>query len=1173
MRLFLPLISGARSFALVSAVKRLTLCTALVATAVPAARAQFRASIQGAVTDPTGAIIPGAEVTLTDLATNQVLKTTSNASGVYTFNALAPDHYSIVVTRDGFNKKVLSDVQINPEQANSVNIQLQVGAASQTVTVSGNQTPLLDTETATISGTIDTNQIQHLPSFGRDPFQLAQLAPGTFGDASQSGGGGTNSLPSTVVVAGPGATDGIFKTENAAQVLANGGQDSFNGISIDGISTTSAVWGGASVITPSEDSVSDLKVVSNSYDAENGRFSSAQIEVISKSGTNSLHGSAFFKADRPGLNAYQAWNGPGSVGPGTPAARGLLRDESRFNQLGGSVGGPLWRDHLFAFFNYETLLNNTNATSVGWYDTPQFDKLAPANSTASKFLTFPGAGVVAIGQIQATCLDAGLSSANCLAVPGGLNIGSPLTSPLGTEDPSYVNPTSPGVGNGLSNVPDIGEYTTSSPLNVSEGQYNGRMDANVTHSDRISFMIYWVPVDTTSYNGPARSYNLYHHSAINDAFTGLWNHTFSPTWLNEARANAAGWRWNEVSDNPQEPFGLPTDTLLQFGNLNESGAPASLTYNPFGPPGPSVFDQWTYGYHDVVTKVAGNHNIKFGGELTRLYYLNEPTYSARPSYSFFNVWDFLNDAPESEGGTFNPLTGTPTANRQDDREDLWGFFAQDDYKIRPTLTVNLGLRYSYFGTLTSKDGNLSVTVPGSGSSFFTGLRQRLNGPLYQPQKWNLGPQIGFAWSPQGSGGKVVLRGGFGLNYNQEEIAISANGNGNPPDVVSPFFSSPPPPAPLNPSIVYGAASDVHSLFGYPANPNTIVKFNSSNLPVTGQTSVTAFPLNLPTAYTYHYSLDAEYNFTGNWVATLGYQGSMGRHLITQINQNAVGAVYGIPLNPSVDGVDFFGNDGISAYNSMLATLKHQFGHGFLADVDYTWSRSMDTGSQPYYEDPYPYDRHLAYGRSDFNVTDAWKIYGLWQPVFKNGGQSWVDKVIGGWSLSGILNLHTGFPWTPIFTGVPGSLYYTGSPYSTLRPAAYLGGAGSNTSNSAFESAPNKSFANGGLAYFTVPHFTAATTAFPAEYPAPQAPGVPRNFLNGPNYRDLDATLTKAFGLPKIPVLGENAKFEVRVDAFNLFNTVNLNVNSISNSITSGNFGQATSALGSRTLDLQARFSF
>ena len=305
---------------------------------------------------------------------------------------------------------------------------MDVGQVAQTVTVDASQAPLLDSDTATIGGTISENQIQHMPSFGRDVFQLTSLAPGTTGDQSQAAGGGTFSLPGTQGPGGPGANAGIFSTENGPQTLANGGQYENNSISIDGISTTSVVWGGTSVITPSEESVDNVRVVSNSYDAENGRFSGAQIQVTSKSGTNSVHGSAFFQAYRPGLNAYQRYNGPASLcTPGTPQSRGLLRNEQRFNQMGGSIGGPLWKDHLFAFFSYETQRNNSNVTSTGWYETSAFEGLAPSGSIASQFLTFPGAGVNASGIIDQTCADVGLTEGvNCITIPGqGLDIGSP----------------------------------------------------------------------------------------------------------------------------------------------------------------------------------------------------------------------------------------------------------------------------------------------------------------------------------------------------------------------------------------------------------------------------------------------------------------------------------------------------------------------------------------------------------------------------------------------------------------------------------------------------------------------------------------------------------------------------------------------------------------------------
>jgi hypothetical protein len=166
-----------------------------------------------------------------------------------------------------------------------------------------------------------------------------------------------------------------------------------------------------------------------------------------------------------------------------------------------------------------------------------------------------------------------------------------------------------------------------------------------------------------------RAYDLFHHSQVNDAFSAIWNHTISGSFLNEARVNAAGWRWNEISDNPQSPVGLPVDNIGQIG---------SITPNQFGPPVGSIANQWTYTYKDVATKVLGRHTIKFGGEATRLFYLqnNVSNGNGVPAYFFFNMWDFLNDAPHNETGNFSPITGEPTTERQDDRTNILGFFAQ-----------------------------------------------------------------------------------------------------------------------------------------------------------------------------------------------------------------------------------------------------------------------------------------------------------------------------------------------------------------------------------------------------------------------------------------------------------------------------------------------------------------
>jgi Carboxypeptidase regulatory-like domain len=1147
---------------------------------VVSAQAQFRGGLRGTVTDPQGEVVVGATVTLVDTDTNKTLVSTSDANGIYEFNALPAAPYRLTVEHEGFEKKLLAHVVIISDQPNALDLQLTVGQVQTTVTVS-ETTQTLDTETATLSGTITSNQIQNMPSFGRDVFQLIQLTPGVFGDGAQGGNGGGENIPGSQ---GPGATgggQGIFQTENGPQALAHGGQYENNGISIDGISTASAVWGGTTVITPSEESVESVKVVSNGYDAENGRFNGAQIAVTSKSGSNQFHGSGFFSSHRPNLNAYQRFNGAGNS---------TTRDDNFDDQFGGSVGGPIWKNKIFFFFAYETVRTPASVPTIGngWYDTAAFDKLAPAGSIASTFLTFPGSGVVNQGINNSTCANAGLvEGTNCITIPGqGLNIGTPLNPALfptgeimAGQDPGWLSAANPGTGGDGSGGPenldpttaDIANFQTVSNSTSSKAQYNGRLDANITPKDSVTFAIYWVPQSTSFLNGPAREYNFFHHSQINDAFSLIWNHTISPSFLNEARVNAAGWRWNEVASNPQSPVGLPADTIGSIGSIQPQA---------FGPSVGNIFSQWTYTYKDVATKIIGRHTIKFGGDVTRLFYLQECPGCAVPNYNFFNMWDFLNDAPRQEGGNFSPTTGAPTTIRQDDRTNLWGFFAQDDFKLRRNLTINLGLRYSYFSPLSSKEGNMFVATPGAGSAFLTGLTVH-KGDSWNAQKDNLGPQIGFAWSPGQFHDKIVVRGGYGLNYNQEELAISSGIVNNPGLAVAPTFSMAAANSP-NPGIVYGISSNLHSLNSYPPNPNAVSTFGPNGLPTTGTVNISLYPTNLPTMLTHHYSFDIQNDLGHNWIMSVGYLGSLSRNIFFHQSPNATPAAQGFALNPQIGGGDYWAVNGSGNYNALLGEIKHQFSQQFMSDAQFSWSKSLDDASSPYssgtppYSEPfYPYKPSLNYGPSDYNVTKAFKLYGMWQPVFFRGSRGWLEKVAGGWSLSGIFNWHSGFPWGPYVNVVNGNLYCDTCGYGAL-PAIYLGGAGNSTSNDQFKTGSNYPLAatqGNALAYFAAPAYTAYNGTTTPAYGNANPQVAHRNIFVGPGYRDVDMTLAKSFGLPKAPVLGEGAKLELRVDAYNLFNILNLNPTSIANNVGTSNFGQAQSALAARVLALTARFSF
>ncbi|MGA3133413.1 MAG: carboxypeptidase-like regulatory domain-containing protein [Terracidiphilus sp.] len=1151
------------------------------------ANAQYGASLQGTVTDTTGAVVPGASVTLVDEETNRTIIAVSGNTGLFTFNQLAPSQYTISVSREGFKRKNLDNVAILAEQANSLIVKLEVGGTSETVTVNAAKTPAMDTETGSIGGTVSQNDFAKMPDFGRDPLQLTLLAPGMFGDNSQGAGGGTFSLPGNQGDGSAGSSSGPYMTENKPQVFGNGGRNDTNGITINGVQVTSVTWGSAAVVTPNPDTIKEMKVVTNPYDASLGRFSGAQIQIISQNGANQFHGTGLFKLDRPGLNAYQRWDPNDNP----------QRDTAQYNEFGGTVGGPILHDRLFFFFGYDTIRNNGTTTGGGWYDTSSLDAASNSGTTASKFLTIKGANVVSTSILEGAndhhlCSDIGLiQGVNCNWIQGqGLDLGRPLTIGVGQQDPSYADPVTtssgtvytPGLGGdgtgswaNMDGKADIFYVSTVGPNNNINTQYNGRVDYQVTSKDLVAASIYYVPVDNTNYNGPQRASNIFYHNALNYSTGLLYDHVFSNSTLNEARADMAGWKWNELSDNPQSPLGLPDDYIallngVSFSNITTNGGSGPEN---FGPSIGSIFDQWTLNFKDMVMKVYKSHNLKFGGQYTRLAYLDTATWAAGSNFYFNNYWDFLNDAPQAENiSGANPLTGVPTMSRKDDRQFIPSFFVQDDWKFQPNLTINLGLRWEYFAGMTEKNGNNPRLNLGVGSTMFTNLAIVLNQPQVDAQKDNLEPQLGFAWSPMHEKGKFVLRGGVGLGFNGLEEAITTNTRFDPP-----FFTN--SNTLTGSQIVYGAASNIYQYGSLPANPAMISTFNSANLPNDDTAiGITAVDSKLPTSYVLRYSLEGQYDVGSGWVATLGYSGSAGRHLPLQYNlydKYAAQILSGqYAFNPIVNYIDWYEDTGTSNFNSMLAELRHEMSRSFEADVQYRWSHSLDNGSGPYTQPDYQFLPGYNWGSSDFDSRHEIKMFGVWSPTLFHGNM-WAEKVAGGWTFSPIFNYHSGFPYNPTYGGIACNAFYQNSGNCNLRPSAYAGGAGKTQANDSFKTSAGH-FANGGTAYFTAPNVVSNNTSWstataPIPTALPDVPGIGRNAFIGPRYSDIDLAATKAFGLPTMKVLGEDARIEIRANIFNLFNKLNLA--NIDANIPDVNFGRAQNVLGSRTIEGEFHFKF
>lgn len=1222
---------------------------------VAAAHAQYRASIQGVVTDSQGAVVSDATVTLQNEETGQAYKTTSGSDGVFNFSGLPPSKFTITVEKNGFKAKTIKGFGVVGEQANAVNVQLEVGQVAESVTVSGDEVPLIDTETANLAGIVSTQDIQKLPSIGRDAFQLLQLAPGAFGDGARGNGQNAGfNLPSTTI-GGTSGTDGVFKIENGGQITASGARTGENNYTIDGVETTSVTWGGTSVITPNEDSIKEVKVVTDNYDAENGRYRGAQVQIVSQNGTNQYHGSFYFKAHRPGLDAFTHYNGFNSNLPGCTQPCGNVRDENRFNDWGGSAGGPILKNKLFVFFSYETLSDNAQqGVGGGWYETSALRALAGSNTNAAKFYNFKGIAPNGGTQVDQTCSSVNLVDAakhasnptefpvvNCVEIPGqGLNIGTPLTVPLGTNDgSSTITGATPwnacvgfdpkgnctefnfgtggdgkGGSNNLGTTADIAFIQgTIEPTNSSHKQYNGRVDFNPTKNDLIAFSMYYVPNTSTGLNGNGdRLMNLFNSTYTNRLGTLVWDHTFSPTLINEARFNAAGWINKDLPNNPNGPFGLPQISFNSVGGLQGYGIGSF-----------NGFDQWTYAGKDVLTKVRGAHTMKMGGEFTRLLSVDAPFWADRPGFVFNNIWDFLNDAPVNESVQADPKTGVPSALRKDLRDNIIGLFFQDNFKVRPNLTLTAGLRWEYFGPISEKNGLLATVDFGTGANRFTGINVRTGGSQYNAQKANFGPQLGFAWSPREFAGhefgsRLVIRGGVGMAYNGIAQSNTLDTRFNPPFVDNnPSFNCPngtadPTPGACQAVYIGTFPSDVHSPNGYGPNPNAKVSFGPNNLPTTCCIGgLTALPATWPTTYTYHYTLGIEYDFGHQWVASIGYQGSTTRHLTDHYNLYNVAAAQNYTLNPVVQGITYYADDGSARFNALLLELKHNFSHSFSLDTQYRLSHTMDAGSNAYAGSFYQWNNAFGFATSDYDVHHAFKVYGIYSPTIFKGRRGWMEKVAGGWSFSGILNAHTGFPWTPQYglgeldtftvNGVKGNYepvfnFGKGScgpscdaGLGAILPAAYLGGF---TPNYHGNSSAN------GATFFTPPSLTPGTlfeclfvTAPTANCPAtpnsptgrqgfgglPSVPGIARNSFYGPGYFDIDAQLSKSFGLPNMKLIGENGKIEIRANFYNLFNKVNLNGtcgwNGIQCDILAPHFGESQTSLGARVIEMQARFSF
>jgi Carboxypeptidase regulatory-like domain/TonB dependent receptor len=1139
--------------------------------------AQFKAGIQGTVTDTAGALVPAAKITLTNTETGKTQEVTASDEGFYKIAGLAPGKYKLAVEKAGYKQKVFDNVAVAAEAVQGLDIALEPGDVSATITVTEETGQTLETENANVDKAITTRDVRNLPQVGRDPYELIRLTPGVFGDGSRSGAGGSIKLPNTQ---GPGGSNSsIFQTENAPQISANGQRVTSNNFQIDGTSVNSLTHGGAAVVTPNQESVKEVRVIANVYSAEYGRNSGAQVLTVSQNGTNDFHGSLFLKNNSPGLNAFNKYGGPAA----TP-----IRVNQHLNQFGGSIGGPIYlprfgeggasiwngKNKAFFFFSYEGLRNNNTDTVSSFVETAQFRQavlsLRP-NSIAARILSDPGIAPRIIAAPSVPCEFAGFNATNCTQVAGGLDIGGFQGAQGQYISFANLNGTRDG-------IPDIQAVQLAVPTVSSGNQYNPRIDINLNDKDTLTFSSYISHFRGVTSESPGRSRPMGDITTTPQNLFGMftWARIISSNMTNEVRFNATRFAYDEVASSNTTNFGIPRIEIetLPFDRIR-FGAPQAETT-------PGIFSENTFELRDTFRWVRGNHAWSFGGEHRWEQDNNDLSGGSRPLFTFAGLFNFANDAPLFYQINADPRTGGLAQSKRGFRSSTDALFVQDDWKLRPNFTLNLGLRWEYFAPLTEKDDKLSNLVFGPAGQELTAARLVNVTSLYPSDRNNFAPKLGFAYSPnfgESFGGllnenKMVIRGGFGIAYNRIPLLEFANIRGNPP-----FFaryaiccgtSASDFSTPFNGGQILYALGASNSPFSYPTNPALKLTFNANGIPNLAngaQVEIYGAPPQVPTPYVYAFSLEAQYSLPAKLTADVTYQGSRSRRLVRLVNERF------LYTDPNIfSNVLFPTPDTNASYNALIARLTRRFSSGFQFDAIYRFARSTDVVS---YEGPtadtnptYPIDVRQEVGPSDYDVRHHFVASGLWElPIFRNRKDA-VGSLLGGWQIGGILTAHTGFPWTPVI----GQCASTRGPsICPARPIAYFGGVGTSTSDDAFISGSNTvncPIRNAGGTIIGNRCFSLAAPGF-------QLPGIGRNSFRGPRYFNIDMSVSKRFGLTSL--LGEGKFFEVKANLFNAFNILNLqpfNFNSPSTQVQNSTFfGRAERGLAGRVIEIQGRLQF
>jgi hypothetical protein len=924
-------------------------------------------SISGIVQDQGGAIIRGATITVTNVGTNETRTTQSNDEGYYEVPSLATGVYKVVGTASGFQEATVNEARLAVGAKLRVDLNMPVGSLAASVTIA-DQTPT-DTVTSTGGDTITSARVANVPINGRDFTGLLATVPGSV----QS----TNQFQASI--------NGIPSTFGGSSVLVDGidaGRVDLNG--------TSNVLGRieSRINRVSMDSVQEIQVVEQNYSAQYGQAIGAVINPITKSGTNQFHGSVFDYFRNEALDANDFFNN----------ALGFPRSRFRLNQFGGNFSGPIVKDKLFFFTNYEGVRQTRGTLFRNFVPTAAFrTTFTPAMAPVLAVLPLPNTN-------------------NFLVT----------TPPL-----------------------EYAEFRVNKNGKLREDTGSVKLDYNYSNRSQFSARYNINDSNTTTPYGVATDQTAEGSLRV-QLFKVSNTYTISSKAVNEA---AFG-----INRNVTHPGAGPS-TLPIFSFL--------FVDNSIAGPGPAQFNQFrtgtVYQFLDSVSYLKGNHSFKFGTDIR----LNRRDAESVPQFTlfFFGANDFASGAALIGQSSGNPPLSYANEN--------YSFFVQDDWKVRPRLTLNLGLRYDISSVSREKNGLLQNFDLATRT--FTPIGQK----IYNRDNNNFGPRFGFAFDVFGNQ-KTVLRGGYGIFYNQELPASFGSPQVNSFPSVQVFFPS------------------------FPINP---AEFNSTSLE--GR-QVMMINRDLPTTYAQQWSLNVQQD-VGFGVLQAGYVGNhvldiLTNGVITPRNINPTLDAFGTRPIPGIGNIFDVGTYPQSTYNALQVTFKRNLSRGLLLNANYTWSHEIDNviGFFKDYQNFRDLNADRASGDQDIrhNFTfDA--VYDV--PSFRTFlGEGLPHWIADGWQLNTLTQIRTGFPVNVTVTG--------GIFGGALRPNL-VPGVPTRPSN------------------FNVPNNQFNAAAF--SFPAPGTFGnLGRNALRGPGFAQVD------FSVFKNTKLTESQSIQFRMELFNLFNHAN-----------------------------------